>query len=133
MMRAWPQTTADRPSDHLITSETDPAIHRPNTMPDKNDSHGSRRPTTPGPGSSTPPPTSGATDSDTTLKEWCERQTDQSACWIVVRLIACKFAWLRPDGSWAKKQSEAATWNDREACYRQAQRSTGLLYLYDRQ
>lgn len=85
-----------------------------------------------GPGASSPPPPTGSASTDRTLQEWCERCTDQTATWLVVRLIACKFAWLRPDGSWAKKQREAATWAEREEAYQQAQKSTGLLYLYDR-
>lgn len=93
----------------------------------------SARPTTIGPGSSSTPRTTGSATSDRTLQDWQERCTDQSAAWLVVRLISCKFHWLRPDGQWSKKQREAAVWTEREDAYQQAQKSTGLLYLYDRQ
>lgn len=71
--------------------------------------------------------------SDQTLKDWRERCLNETACWMVLRLLRCKIHWLTPDGQWSQRQQDGAVWSDREQCYQQAQKSTGLLYLYDRQ
>lgn len=102
-------------------------------MPTQNQPIGLTRPTVLGPGSSLPPTGLGTATSDQTLKDWRERCGNESACWLVLRLMRCKINWLTPSGAWSLKQQDAAIWTDREACYQQAQRSTGLLYLYDRQ
>ena len=66
------------------------------------------------------------------LKEWIERQRDQTHCWMVLRLINCKLHWLKLDGQWTKKQHDAACWTGREQAYQSARDSSGLLYSYDR-
>jgi hypothetical protein len=67
-----------------------------------------------------------------TLDEWRERITDQHVCWLVVRLIHCKFGWLTVDGKWDKRQRMAAAWSEREDAYQAARTVSGLLYCYDR-
>jgi len=77
------------------------------------------------------------------LNEWIERQTDQTVCWMVLRLEKCKIVWLSLEGStltqtsygvvhWERKQKEALCWSDRESAYNQARANGGLLYRYDR-
>lgn len=66
------------------------------------------------------------------MKEWQERCTDQHTCWLVVRLVNCKFAWLKGDGAFGKRMSEAVCWTDRETAFQQARSNSGLLYCYDR-
>lgn len=67
-----------------------------------------------------------------TLAQWRERCTDQTHCWMVLRLIHCKLNWLTVEGTWTKKQMEAAAWTGREQAYQAARDSSGLLYSYDR-
>lgn len=85
-----------------------------------------------GPGSVKPRALPGAASTDRSLSEWLERCTDEKVCWLVVRLIHCKFNWLTPSGEWVKKQKDAAAWTEREDAYTAARQATGLLYCYDR-
>lgn len=63
---------------------------------------------------------------------WRERITDQHVCWLVVRLVHCKFHWLTLEGGWDKRQKMAAAWTEREEAYQAARQTSGLLYCYDR-
>ena len=92
----------------------------------------SRPYTAQGLGATAPTPLRGGTSTTQTLGDWVERCSDQPVCWMIVRLIHCKFNWLRPDGTWSKKQREAAAWREREEAYQAGRQVNGLLYCYDR-
>jgi len=85
-----------------------------------------------GSGSTLPPKNSTEVTTERSLEEWRERITDQHICWLVVRLIHCKFHWLTKSGEWDKRQKMAAAWSDREVAYQSARQVSGLLYCYDR-
>jgi hypothetical protein len=86
----------------------------------------------PGPGSTVPPTQAFTCDTERNLDQWRERITDQHVCWLVVRLIHCKFHWLTLTGDWDKRQKMAAAWGEREQAYQAARKVNGLLYCYDR-
>ena len=71
-------------------------------------------------------------NTDRNLEIWRERIADEHICWLVVRLIHCKFGWLTVDGQWDRRQKMAAAWSEREEAYQAARSVNGLLYCYDR-
>lgn len=93
----------------------------------------SQRPYTgPGIGSTPAPQHRAAVTTERNLDQWRERITDQHVCWLVVRLVHCKFHWLTLEGGWDKRQKMAAAWTEREEAYQAARTTSGLLYCYDR-
>lgn len=88
--------------------------------------------TGPGVGSTLPPVPTVTITTQRNLEEWRERITDQHICWLVVRLIHCKFAWLTVDARWDKRQRQAAAWSERDEAYVAARAVSGLIYCYDR-
>jgi hypothetical protein len=101
-------------------------------MPTQTAQGTSRAYTGPGLGSTPAVKTSLANPPQRALEEWRERITDQHVCWLVVRLIHCKFHWLTPEGGWDKRQKMAGAWGEREDAYQAARATSGLLYCYDR-
>lgn len=92
----------------------------------------SRPYTGPGIGSVPAPQHRAAVTTERNLDMWRERITDQHVCWLVVRLVHCKFHWLTLEGGWDKRQKMAAAWTEREEAYQAARQTSGLLYCYDR-
>jgi hypothetical protein len=101
-------------------------------MPDAPQAAAQRPYSGPGPGSTVAPCANITITTERTLDQWRERITDQHVCWLVVRLIHCKFAWLTVDSKWDKRQRMAAAWSEREDAYQAARQVNGLLYCYDR-